>query len=270
MGAANDRYKNINTFFGTEKPYSFFDQIKSIYNGASSSATVSADIGSFNLSNGMQVTVATNIQAGSTGVTAVSSGSTPTLSTVSAAQATQNMLYGGTVYASALLPLVLVGAESGTSAGGFVLSMDLLAREGVDIQSFKAGTTTTANAPPSHTSVQMESYLQYNSIGLVPDTSTIAGAVFVGGSYGYNRNSHDYARDYGFRNKVDYDVGQVSAGILITGVAKISISRAFGPSQTYIDSAAVVPTGAATAPPTTANYFKAWSFGISYQSPPAK
>jgi hypothetical protein len=37
-------------------------------------------------------------------------------------------------------------------------------------------------------------------------------------------------------------------------------TRAFGPSRTYIDSTTKVET--------TVNNFKAWSFGISYQSPP--
>jgi hypothetical protein len=40
-------------------------------------------------------------------------------------------------------------------------------------------------------------------------------------------------------------------------VAKISLSRAFGPSQTYMDSTSMIQT--------KVNNFKAWSFGITYQ-----
>ena len=69
---------------------------------------------------------------------------------------------------------------------------------------------------------------------------------------------YGYARDYGFGKRVNNDIGQVSLGILINGVAKISVSRAFGPSQTYIDSTTMAQT--------TINNFKAWSFGIAYQS----
>src|SRR5260370_32029593 len=112
MGADDVKDQAINDFFGTAHKLSYFDQIKSIYNGASSSATVSADLASLNFTNGMQVNVGTNIQAGSTGVTAVSSGTIPTLSATSAGQATQNMLYGGTVFASALLPIIAAAAKT--------------------------------------------------------------------------------------------------------------------------------------------------------------
>ncbi len=262
MGDAKHRNDNINTFFGSAGSLSYFGQIKSIYNGASSSATVSADIASLNFSRGFQVTGGTNIQAGSSGATSVSPGTVPTLSASAAGQAVQNMLYGGTIYASALLPLSSYGADSVNSTDGFGFSVNLVGREGVDIQNFKSGTSTNVVAPPSHGSVKIESYLQYNSINLSPGSSQFAGAIFVGGSYGYNYTSHGYARDYGFGNNVSNGVGQVSAGILVSGVAKIAVSRAFGPSQTYIDST--------TKTQTTVNNFKAWSFGITYQSPPAK
>jgi hypothetical protein len=262
MGNDEERNANINAFFGSASNLSYFSQIKSIYNGASSSATVSADIASLNFSRGFQVTGGTNIQAGSSGVNNVSTGVVPTLSANAAAQATQNMLYGGTIYASALLPLLSYGADSASSVGGLGVSLNLVGREGVDIQNFKAGTSTNVNAPPSHGSVKIEGYLQYNSINLAANSTDFAGAIFVGGSYGYDYMSHGYARNYGFGNHVNNGIGQVSAGILISGVAKIAVSRAFGPSQIYIDGTSMAQT--------TVNNFKAWSFGITYQSPPAK
>jgi hypothetical protein len=250
---------NINTFYSTEGKLSYFNQIKSIYNGASSSATVSADLASLNFSDGMQVTAGTNIQAGSSSPTTISSGTTPTLSATSAGQATQNMLYGGTIFASVLYPLLATKADKVSSAGGFGVLVDLLGKEGVDVQNFKSGTSTNVSAPPSHGSVQMEGYLQYNSTNLSVGSTDFQGAIFVGGSYGYSYTSHGYARDYGFGSHVNNGIGQVSAGILISGVAKIAVSRAFGPSQTYIDSTSMTQN--------TVNNFKAWSFGISYQSP---
>jgi hypothetical protein len=251
---------NINTFFGTAGKLSYLDQIKSIYNGASSSATVSADLASLNFSNGMQVTAGTNIQAGTSSPASVSTGVIPTLSSTSAGQATQNVLYGGTIFGSALYPLIAAGTDSAGSAGGLGLLVDLVGKEGVDVQNFKSGTSTNVNNPTSHTSVQMEGYLQYNSINLEPGSSSdYAGSIFVGGSYGYSYTSHEYARDYGFGNHVNNGIGQVSAGIVISGVAKIAVSRAFGPSQTYIDSTTMAQK--------TVNNFKSWSFGITYQSP---
>jgi hypothetical protein len=251
---------NINTFFGTNGSLSYFNQIKSIYNGASGSATVSADLASLNFSKGVQVTVGTNIQAGSSGTTTVSSGTIPTLSANGAGQATQNVLYGGTFLVSALYPLLATGGNKLGSTGGLGTLIDVIAKEGVDIQNFKSGTNVNVTSPPSHTSVQIEGYLQYNSINLAPNSKNFAGALFVGGSYGYGFMSHGYARDYGFGNDVNNGIGQVSFGILISGVAKIAFSRAFGPSQTYIDNTSMVKT--------TVNNFKSWSFGISYQSPP--
>src|SRR6266702_1795590 len=195
MGATTeDRYKNINTFFGSANNYSYFQQIKSIYNGASSSTTISADIATLNFSGGWQATFGTNIQAGSSGVASVATGTVPTLSATAAAQATQNMLYGGTVYGSALFPLISVGAPSLSSPGGFGFTVNFVGREGVDIQNFKAGTSTDTTAPPSHTGVLLEGYLQYNSINLVPNTANYQGSVFIGGSYGYSYTSHGYAR----------------------------------------------------------------------------
>jgi len=264
MDFGTDTNANINAFYNTNGSLSFFNQIKSIYNGASQSATVSADITTLNFSNGMQVNATTNIQAGSSGTTtSVAAGTIPTLSSNGAAQATQNVLYGGTLLASELYPFLAVGGSRLGSPGNLGFLLDVIAKQGVDIQNFKSGTSVNVSSPPFHASAQMEGYLQYNSINLAPASTSFsgfAGALFIGGSYGYTYISHDYARDYGFGSRVHNDIGQVSAGILINGVAKIAVSRAFGPSQTFIDSTSMAQT--------TTNNFKAWSFGISYQSPP--
>lgn len=253
----------INAFFQTNGPFSYFSQIKSIYNRASNSATVSADLGSLNFPNGMQVTVTTNVQAGSSGTTTTNAGTVPTLSASGAGQAAQNILYGGTFLASEMYPLVATGASRLGSAGGFGLFLDAIAKEGADVQNFKSGTNVDVTSPPFHGSGHVEGYLQYNSINLAPNSQNFAGSVFIGGSYGYNYMSHIYARDYGFANKVNNAIGQVSLGIVLNGVAKITVSRAFGPSQTYIDSTSMAQT--------TLNNFKSWSFGVTYQSPtPAK
>jgi hypothetical protein len=158
-----DKTTYINNFFSTEKNLSYFNQIKSIYNRASSSATVSADLATLNFSNGMQMTAGTNVQAGPSNSTS-STGTIPTLSSTSAAQSTQNMLYGGTIFASALYPLIAVGAANVNSPGNLGISLDMLGKEGIDIQNFKSGTNTNVSSPPSHTSVQIEGYLLYNSI----------------------------------------------------------------------------------------------------------
>lgn len=251
--------QQILAFFSQDKPFSFINQVKSIYNGASSSATVSADIGTLTFGSGWQLTVGTNIQAGPSGATAVNRGSLPTLSSAAAAQATQNLLYGGTISASAVLPVLFYGPEA-NKGGGLGVSLDLVGKEGVDIQNFKSGSNTTVAAPPSHGSATMQGYLQYNSINLATNSDNqYAGAVFLGGSYGYNYMSHGYERDYGFSD-VSNGIGQLSAGILLNGVAKITVSRAFGPSQIYIDSTSKMHT--------SVNNFRAWSFGITYQSPP--
>lgn len=253
---------NINAFYGMAGPASFFDQIKSIYNGASGAATVSADLATLNFTSGMQVTAGTNVQAGPWSAATVSSGVMPTLGSTAAAQAAQNMLYGGTAFASALYPILAVGADRLGSAGGFGMVADGIARAGIDLQNFTAGSNVSVNSPPSHSSAQVEGYLQYNSTDLASDSSDFAGAIFLGGSYGYSYTSHDYAREYGFGDQVSNGLGQISAGILINGVARITVSRAFGPSQTYIDSATTLRT--------TVNNFKAWSVGITYQAPAPK
>jgi len=132
MGAPADRNNNINKFFGTADNFSYSDQVKSIYNGASSSATVSADLASLNFSNGTQLTVGTNIQAGSSGVANVGSGTTPTLSAASAGQAAQNMLYGGTIVASDLLPVFFYTPTSADPRGATsVLIAPALPKAGV-------------------------------------------------------------------------------------------------------------------------------------------
>jgi len=253
-------YSGINAFYQTSGSYSFFNQIKSIYNQASGSATVGADLATLNFSNAMQVTVGTNVQAGSTGTTNVSSGTVPTLTSNGAGQATQNIIYGGTFVVSEVYPLFVYGPSKWGSAGGFGVIVDAIAREGADVQNFKSGTNVNVTSPPFHGSGHFEGYLQSNSINLAPNSQHFAGSVFVGGSYGYDYMSHVYARNYGFAN-VGNPIGQLSFGILINGVANITVSRAFGPSQTYIDSTTMAQT--------TVNNFKSWSFGITYQSAPA-
>lgn len=257
-------YSNINGFYQTTGSFSFFNQIKSIYNGASGSATVSADLATLNFSDGLQLTVASNVQAGSSGAASVSSATIPTLSANGAGQATQNILFGGTFVVSQLYPLLAVGASRWGSPGGVGVIVDLILKEGADVQNFKSGTNISVTSPPFHGSAQMEGYLQYNSINLAPSSQHFAGSLFFGGAYGYNYMSRAYARDYGFGSQFQNGVGQVSFGILINGVAKIIVSRAFGPSQTYFDSATMTN---ATPRPTTVNNFRSWSFGVAYQSP---
>jgi hypothetical protein len=258
-----NKYSNINTFYQTTGSYSFFNQIKSTYNGASGSALVSADLATLNFPDGMQLTVTTNAQAGSSGTSAVSTGTVPTLAANGAGQATQNVLYGGTFVVSEIYPLFASGSSKWGSPGGVGMIVDLALKEGADIQNFKSGTNVNVSSPPFHGGGQIEGYVQYNSINLTSGTQHFAGSLFLGGSYGYTYMSRGYARDYGFGNQVNNGIGQVSFGVLINGVAKITVSRAFGPSQTYIDSTTMART--------TVNNFKSWSFGIAYQAaPPSK
>jgi hypothetical protein len=267
-GGCASTIDQVNAFFGTDSTLSYFRQIKSVYNGASGSANLSADIATLNFWSGFQFTATTNVEAGPSNSPASTSGSgaLPTLSSVGSAQAAQNILSGGTVVATALYPVIGYGVNGQNNAGNLAIGVNLVAREGVDIQNFKTGTSTVVNSPPSHTTAQVEGYLSYNAIN-PPDpssgsTNTFAGSVFLGGNYGYSYTSHGYALDYGIP-KQGNSLGQISAGVVVNGVVAIAISRGFGPSQTYIDST--------TNAKTTVNNFKAWSIGISYQkSAPAK
>jgi hypothetical protein len=241
----------INCFYSTNGLVSYFNQFQSIYNAASGSTTVNANVASLNFTNGMQLTVGTNAQVGSTGSnpgTLVSG--VPTLSATAAAQAVQNMLYGGTFYGSDIFPLYFRQSNG-------LATPTAVAREGVDLQKFN-NTSTVATKPSTHTFVGLEGYLQYNSSNNAPNSTDPAGSIFVGGSYGYSYTGHSYALGNGFGGKVNNQIAQVSAGILINGIVKIAASRAFGPSQTYIDSTSTVQK--------TVNNFQAWSIAIAYQS----
>jgi hypothetical protein len=254
---------NINSFYQTNGSYTFLGQVKSIYNGASGSATISADLGTLNFGDGMQVTLTTNPQAGSSGVATVNTGAVPTLSSNGAGQAAQNMLFGGTLLVSESYPVVAIGAGKLGNAGAFGFSANLVAKEGVDVQNFKAGTNINVSSPPFHGSTQLQGYVLYNAINAAPNNSqTFAGALYAGGSYGYSYTSPAYLRDYGFAGKQNNGMGQIYFGIVLNNVATISVQRGFGPSQTYIDSTTMVST--------RVNKFAAWSFGVTYQSAPAK
>ncbi len=158
MGSGATRVSNVNSFFDTSGTLSYANQLKAIYNGASSSATVSADLATLNFPV-FQVTAGTNIQAGSAGNAPTSTATPPTLTSAAAAQAAQNILYGGTIFGQWLWPFIAGGGDKIGSPGGLGFLVDFVAREGVDIQNFKSGTSTTAVAPPSHASVQIEGYL---------------------------------------------------------------------------------------------------------------
>ena len=138
-GDATVREANINSYYNSTGKLTFLDQVKSIYNGASSSATVSADLTTLNFSNGMQMTAGTNLQAGSSGtLTNVARGTIPTLSANGAAQAAQNMIYGGNFTVRAVLPVVGAGIQT-DSPGGIGGTMDVVVQEGVDVQNFRDG-----------------------------------------------------------------------------------------------------------------------------------
>jgi hypothetical protein len=259
MNFGSGKDANINGFWQTNSPYTFLGQVKSIYNGASGSANISADLGTLNFGDGMQVTVTTNAQAGPSGTTPSTLGVTPTLSSNGAGQAAQNMIFGGTFLISELYPILAVGAGKLGTPGAFGFSTDFIAREGADIQNFKSGTNFNVTSPPFHASGQLEGYVQYNSINFAPNnTQLFAGSLFAGGSYGYSYTSPAYLRDYGFSSKQNNGMGAISIGVVLNTVARISISRGFGPSQTYIDSTTMVST--------RVNNFKAWSIGVTYQS----
>jgi hypothetical protein len=254
---------NINAFYQTAGGFSFLNQVKSNYNQASGSTTVSADFATLNFANGMQVNVQTNAQVGTSGTSAVSSSAVPTLSANSAGQAAQNIIYGGTFLVAEIYPLFAAGVSKWGSPGGFGTFVDFAVKEGADVQNFKSGTNVNVNSPPFHGSAKIEGYLQYNSINLTTNSQTFVGSLFAGGSYGYDYMSRGYAQDYGFGHQMNNGIGQIIFGVLINSVAKITVSRAFGPSQTYMDSTTMVQK--------TVNNFKAWSFGITYQSaPPSK
>lgn len=262
MNFGTGKDANINAFYQTSGPFTFFDQIKSIYNGASGSATVSADLGTLNFGNGMQLTVSTNVQAGSSAIAPVSSNKPPTLSSNAAAQGTQDMLFGGTFVLSQLYPLFAAGASKLTTAGGLGFSMDFMTKEGVDIQNFTSGSNVNVTNPPFHGSGQMEGFVQYNSINLVPNSNSsqsFVGSIFAGGSYGYSYTSPAYLKDYGFAGNQNNGIGQIVFGIVLNTVAKISVSRGFGPLQTYTNSATMATT--------RVNNFTNWSIGVTYQSP---
>src|SRR5262249_19316174 len=151
---------------------------------------------------------------------AASSATPPTLAANGAAQATQNILYGGTFVVAESYPLLATGSGKWGSPGGLGVIVDAIAREGADVQNFKSGSNVNGTSPPFHGSAHLEGYLQYNSINLVPNTQHFQGSVFVGGSYGYDYMSQGYARDYGFltavnhHTKVNNGIGQLSLGIL--------------------------------------------------------
>jgi hypothetical protein len=259
IGLANLLYKDfgdplkklvINCFYQTNGLASYLNQFQSIYNAASGSTTVNAALGSLNFVNGMQVTVGTNPQVGISGA---SSGApvagVPTLAATAAAQAAQNVLNNGTIYGSDLFPLYFH-----QSNGLATLTAEV--KEGVDLQKFNNMSITATN-PSTHTFVGLEGYLQYNSSNNAPNSTAPAGSIFLGGKYGYSLMNHSYSIQNGFGGRVNSQIAQVSAGILINGVVKIAAYRSFGPSQSYIDSTSMAHT--------TVNNFKTWSIAIAYQ-----
>jgi hypothetical protein len=254
----------VNCFYSTNGLFSDFNQFQSIYNAASGSTTINAQLGSLNFTNGMQITVGTNPQVGSSSSNsstaaaasqsfrsnAAAASSIPTLSAAATAQAAQNISNGGTVYAVDLFPLFL---KSSTYS---LATLSTVVREGVDFQKFN-NTSVTASNPSTHTFVGLEGYFQLTSSNNATNSSNPAGSIFLGGSYGYSLMNHSYSIQNGFGGRINSQIAQVSAGILLNGVAKIAVYRGFGPSQQYIDSTSMVQK--------TANNFQTWSIAIAYQ-----
>jgi hypothetical protein len=258
-GTGDGKIDYVNSFWNTGDKFSFFNQIKSDYNAASNGTTVAADLASLNFLFGPQLVAGTNVQAApSAPNTSSSNGGLPTLSASSAGQAAQNMLHGGTIYLGTIYPLFAYGQTTASDPGNIALAVNVVGRQGIDVQNFKSGTNISVTSPPTHTNAQLESYLVINATNKQAGATTgFAGSVFLGGSYGYGYTSHEYARDYGFGPRVSRGMGEVSLGILLSGVATIRVSRGFGPSQTYTDSTTNLQA--------RMNNFKSWSFGITFQ-----
>jgi hypothetical protein len=246
----------VNCFYSTNGLFSYFNQFQSIYSAASGSTTLNAQLGSLNFTNGMQVTVGTNPQVGPTTSTSTTTSSSalaasvPTLSATAAAQAAQNVLSGGTIFGYDLFPLLYHQSNG-------LVTLSAVGREGVDIQKFNNMSITATN-PSSHTFVGLQGYLQYNSSNNAANSTDPAGSIFVGGSYGYSLMNHSYSVENGFGGRVNSQIAQLSAGILINGVVRLAAYRGFGPSQRYIDSTTMAQK--------TVNNFQTWSVAIAYQS----
>jgi hypothetical protein len=88
--------------------------------------------------------------------------------------------------------------------------------------------------------VGLEGYFQLTSSNNAANSTDPAGSIFLGGSYGYSLMNHSYSVQNGFGGRVNSQIAQVSAGILLKGVARIAVYRGFGPSQQYIDSTSMV------------------------------
>ncbi len=246
----------INCFYNTDTPFTAFNQYKSIYNAASGSTTVKLQLGSMNFGNGMQLTLATNPQISTTGTTTATASTgtltngVPTLSSTSSAQAAQNILNGGTFYGEDLYPLF-------STQGNWMLSLYGAVREGIDIQKFN-NTSITLTNPASHTFVGFDGYFQYNSVNNAANSTNPAGSIFLGAMYGYNLMNHTYSLQNGFAGKINTQLAQVTAGVLLNGTVNIAASYGFGPSQRYVDSTSMATT--------TINNFNKWSFAIAYQT----
>ena len=181
---------------------------------------------------------------------ALSASSIPTLSAASAAQASQNVINGGTVFAMDLLPIF---SKQSTSS---LATLTGAVKEGVDLQKFNSTSITSSN-PSTHSFVGLEGYFQLTSSNSAPNSTDPAGSIFLGGSYGYSLMNHSYSIQNGFGGRINSQIAQLSAGILLNGVVKIAAYRGFGPSQRYIDSTSLVQK--------TANNFQTWSIAIAYQ-----
>lgn len=154
----------INCYFQTSSSVSVFTQVQSIFNAASGSTTVAADIASLNFNNGTQLTLGTNVQAGSGGNSSTpapsATATVPTLSSTSAAQAAQNLLWGGNLYVYGVLPIYF---NPNAARDRWSLNDNLVVREGVDVQNF-SGSSTTFNNPTTHFNFMTDGYWQYDAI----------------------------------------------------------------------------------------------------------
>lgn len=272
--SADSREECIDQYYQTAQSLSYFNQIQTSYNALSASTNLGANIASYNFNNGMQLGLNFSAIAGSSNCSSSGSNSTsttcssstgtqntpPTLTTAAAAQAAQNLLSSGNVAASVLYPVFSFGD---LSTDRWALKGNFVAREGVDLQSFTIGTSTSATNPNTHFNSWLEANWQYDADPSSPG-STSAATIFVRGMYGLNYLSSGYAREYGFMSTKDVlnkqgPIAIASVGIMVHGQYTISVSKGFGPAQYYIDS-----TKGNTSP-TVYNNFRTLSFGITYQ-----
>ncbi len=234
----------INCFYGTSSNLAFLTQTQYLYNPGSNANTVNGDLTSLQFPGGFQLTLAAaaNVNSSSSATSTASSANSKSTryfvkpfddssssgsTTPSLSQDIQTLTQGGNFAIKGLWPILNLRGK------GMQLMSVAAPKMGFNINGL--GQTTPTGATDVNFNLAGETYAQFDAIPATDDGES-PGSIFVDYRGGWEHVSSQFAKQSDLTAGNSFALHQVSVGLVINGLIRLSAQRYFGPKQAFVDS----------------------------------